>query len=57
MRPGGLSVSTWAAASRPGVRALLEFFDSREFRRLVNSLAGYRSVAKLDWLNAMDIIQ
>ena len=43
--------------SRPGVRALLEFFDSREFRRLVNSLAGYRSVAKLDWLNAMDIIQ
>ncbi len=43
--------------TRPGVRALLEFFDTREFRRLVNSLAGYRSVAKLDWLNAMDIIQ
>ena len=43
--------------SRPGVRALLGFLDSREFRRLVNSLAGYRSVAKLDWLNSMDIIQ
>jgi molybdate transport repressor ModE-like protein len=41
----------------PGVRALLEFFDSREFRRLVNNLAGYRSVAALDWVNAMDIIQ
>jgi molybdate transport repressor ModE-like protein len=43
--------------SRPGVRALLEFLDSREFRRLVNNLPGYRSVAKLDWVNAMDIIQ
>lgn len=43
--------------SRPGVRALLEFLDSREFRRLVNNLPGYRSVAKLDWINAMDIIQ
>lgn len=43
--------------ARPGVRALLEFFDSREFRRLVNNLPGYRSVAALDWINAMDIIQ
>jgi len=43
--------------SRPGVRALLEFLDSREFRRMVNSLAGYRSVAALEWVNAMDIIQ
>jgi molybdate transport repressor ModE-like protein len=43
--------------TRPGVRALLEFLDSREFRRLVNNLPGYRSVAKLDWVNAMDIIQ
>jgi hypothetical protein len=43
--------------TRPGVRALLEFLDSREFRRLVNNLAGYRSVAALDWVNAMDIIQ
>ncbi len=43
--------------TRPGVRTLLEFFDSREFRRLVNNLAGYRSVAELDWVNAMDIIQ
>jgi molybdate-binding protein len=43
--------------TRPGVRALLEFLDSREFRRLVNNLAGYRSVAALDWINAMDIIQ
>ncbi|MEY4599899.1 MAG: hypothetical protein RLZZ445_2696 [Pseudomonadota bacterium] len=42
---------------RPGVRALLEFLDSREFRRLVNNLPGYRSVGKLDWVNAMDIIQ
>ena len=43
--------------TRPGVRALLEFLDSREFRRLVNNLAGYRSVAALEWVNAMDIIQ
>ena len=43
--------------TRPGVHALLEFLDSREFRRLVNNLPGYRSVAKLDWVNAMDIIQ
>lgn len=43
--------------SRPGVRALLAFLDSREFRRLVNALAGYRSVAELNWVNAMDIIK
>ena len=43
--------------TRPGVRALLEFLDSRVFRRLVINLPGYRSVAKLDWVNAMDIIQ
>lgn len=42
---------------RPGVRALLEFLDSREFRRLVNALPGYRSVAALEWSNAMDLIQ
>lgn len=43
--------------TRPGVRALLEFFNSRDFRRLVNSLAGYRSVAALQWVSAMDIIE
>lgn len=43
--------------ARPGVHALLEFLDSRDFRRLVNSLAGYRSVAALQWINAMDIIE
>lgn len=42
---------------KPGTRALLDYLDSREFRRLVNSLAGYRSVASLQWVNAMDIIQ
>lgn len=42
---------------KPGVRSLLEYLDSREFRRLVNSLAGYRSVAALQWVDAMDIIQ
>lgn len=42
---------------RPGVRALLAYLDSREFRRLVNDLAGYRSVAALEWVNSMDIIQ
>ncbi len=42
---------------KPGTRALLDYLDSREFRRLVNSLAGYRSVAALEWINAMDIIQ
>ncbi len=43
--------------ARPGVHALLEFMDSREFRRLVNNLPGYRSVAALRWVNAMDIIE
>lgn len=46
-----------AVLQKPGTRALLEYLDSREFRRLVNSLAGYRSVASLQWVNAMDIIQ
>ncbi len=41
---------------RPGVRALLAWLDSREFRRLVNSLEGYRSVASLQWVNAMEIL-
>lgn len=41
---------------RPGVRALLAWLDSREFRRLVNGLAGYRSVAALQWVNAMEIL-
>ncbi len=41
---------------RPGVRSLLSWLDSREFRRLVNSLAGYRSVAALQWVNAMEIL-
>ncbi len=43
--------------ARPGVQALLEYLDSREFRRLVNNLPGYRSVASLRWVNAMDIIE
>jgi molybdate transport repressor ModE-like protein len=43
--------------ARPGVHALLAFMDSREFRRLVNKLPGYRSVAALRWMNAMDIIE
>ena len=41
---------------RPGVRALLAWLDSREFRRLVNNLAGYRSVAELQWVNAPEIL-
>lgn len=45
------------ALQKPGTRALLDYLDSRGFRRLVNSLAGYRSVAALQWVNAMDILQ
>ena len=41
---------------RPGVAALLGYIDTSEFRRLVDSLAGYRSVAKLQWVNAMAIL-
>lgn len=43
--------------ARPGVAALLGLLDSREFRRLVNGLEGYRSVASLQWVNALDIIE
>lgn len=43
--------------SRPGVAALLALLDSREFRRLVNSFEGYRSVASLQWVDAPDIIE
>jgi molybdate transport repressor ModE-like protein len=41
---------------RPGLRALLAYFDGRAFRRLVNELAGYRSVAALQWVAARDVV-
>lgn len=46
-----------ASLQRPGVRALLSHLDSRAFRRLVNSLAGYRSTATLQWQPAAQIIR
>ena len=46
-----------ASLARPGVRALLAHLDSRAFRRLVNSLAGYRSTAALQWQPAAQIIR
>jgi putative molybdopterin biosynthesis protein len=42
---------------RPGMRKLLAWLDSREFRRLVNELAGYRSVAALRWVDAVEVIE
>lgn len=45
------------ALQRPGMRKLLAWLDSREFRRLVNELAGYRSVAALRWIDAAGIIE
>jgi molybdate transport repressor ModE-like protein len=42
---------------RPNLRGLLKFLDSKVFRRLVNELAGYRSVAALQWVNARDIVE
>jgi hypothetical protein len=39
------------------MRKLLAWLDSREFRRLVNELAGYRSVAALRWIDAAGIIE
>lgn len=46
-----------AVLQRPGVRALLARLDSREFRRLVNELPGYRSVAALRWVHAPEVIE
>jgi molybdate transport repressor ModE-like protein len=42
---------------RPGLRALLALLDSRDFRRLVNELPGYRSVPSLQWVDAMEVIR
>ncbi|MBM3372649.1 MAG: LysR family transcriptional regulator [Betaproteobacteria bacterium] len=46
-----------SALARPGVHALLAWLDSRNFRRLVNGLAGYRSTAALDWRPAAQILR
>ena len=46
-----------ATLARPGVQALLGWLDSRTFRRLVNSLAGYRSTAALHWQPATQIVR
>lgn len=46
-----------AVLQRPGVRALLTWLDSREFRRLVNELPGYRSVAALRWVHAPEVVE
>lgn len=46
-----------AVLQRAGVRSLLAWLDSRDFRRLVNELAGYRSVAALHWVDAADVIE
>lgn len=45
------------ALARPGAQALLAWLDSRAFRRLVNSLAGYRSTAALKWQAAAHILR
>ncbi|MBX3665400.1 MAG: helix-turn-helix transcriptional regulator [Burkholderiales bacterium] len=45
-----------AALQRPGVRALLAWLDSREFRGLVDGFAGYRPVAALRWMPAAEVI-
>jgi molybdate transport repressor ModE-like protein len=46
-----------AVLQRPGVRALLSWLDSREFRQLVNELPGYRSVAALRWVHAPEAVE